>query len=146
MQKISIACDHAGFHLKQIIISFLKEKSIEVIDFGTDSEESMDYPDIAHPFAGSIEKKICEKGIIICGSGNGVSMVVNKYGAIRCALCWTEEIASLARQHNDANVVALPARFVSNEDALKIINVFLNTEFEGGRHQNRVEKINKIVQ
>lgn len=140
-KQICIASDHAGFDLKEKIKPFLKEKNFEVIDFGTHSTESMDYPDIAHPFAKAIDDGIYKTGIIMCGSGNGVSMVVNKYKKVRCALCWNKEIAEFARLHNDANVLSLPARFITEKDALTIVDLFLNTEFEGGRHQKRVDKI-----
>jgi ribose 5-phosphate isomerase B len=138
--KIAIAADHAGFELKEILKKELETKH-ELTDFGTHSLNSMDYPDIAHPLAGAVEKNEAELGIIVCGSGNGVNMTVNKHSGIRAALCWTNEIASLARQHNNANVISIPARFVSIELAKQMVNTFLNTPFEGGRHANRVNKI-----
>jgi ribose 5-phosphate isomerase B len=138
--KIAIASDHAGFELKEILKKELGTKH-ELSDFGTHSIDSMDYPDIAHPLAGAVEKNEAELGIIICGSGNGVNMTVNKHSGIRAALCWTNEIASLARQHNNANVISIPARFVSIELAKQMVNTFLTTPFEGGRHANRVNKI-----
>jgi len=138
---IAIGSDHAGFCLKEEVKVFLTNKGMEVRDFGTHSEESMDYPDVAHPLADAVEKGDYYPGILICGSGNGVSMVANKHKRIRAALCWTEEIARLARLHNDANILSLPARFITTEDALKIVEIFLNTAFEGGRHQKRVDKI-----
>jgi ribose 5-phosphate isomerase B len=141
MEKICIASDHAGYELKEIIKIFLQEKNFEIKDFGTHSEESMDYPDIAHPLAQAVNDGIFKRGIIICGSGNGVNMVVNKYKNVRSALGWNEEIAKLARLHNDANILALPARFINVNEAKKITDLFLYTEFEGGRHQKRVEKI-----
>ena len=140
MRKIAIAGDHAGYELKEIIKNHLKDK-YEVQDFGTHSLDSVDYPDFVHPAASSVELGENELGILICGSGQGVSMTANKHQKIRCALCWEVELAELAKQHNDANMVAIPARFVSEELAVKIIEAFLTTEFEGGRHQNRVDKI-----
>lgn len=137
--KIAIGSDHAGYELKE----YLKEniEGIEFVDLGTKSEESCDYPDYAHPVAEKVETKSVEFGILICGSGNGISMAANKHKGIRAALCWNKEIAELARQHNDANIVSLPARYVSKEEALEIVKKFLNTPFEGGRHQRRVDKI-----
>lgn len=137
--KIAIGSDHAGYKLKE----FLKEKmeNIEFIDLGTKSEESCDYPDFAHPVAEKVEKKEVDFGILICGSGNGISMAANKHKGIRAALSWKKEIAELARQHNNANIVSLPARYIKEEEALEIVNTFLKTPFEGGRHQRRVEKI-----
>jgi ribose 5-phosphate isomerase B len=138
--KLAIAADHAGYELKE----FLKkefEKQHQFIDFGTHSTNSMDYPDVAHPLANAIENKQANLGIIICGSGNGVNMTVNKHAGIRAALCWTNEIASLARQHNNANVISIPARFVSQELAKQMVETFLAIPFEGGRHANRVDKI-----
>ena len=142
---IPIACDHAGYQLKLIVIEFLKSKDLDVVDFGTDSEESCDYPDFAHKVGSAINNGTYKRGIVICGSGNGVQMTVNKYPNVRCALSWTPEIAHLGRQHNDANIVSIPARFISTEDALQVVNEFLQTSFEGGRHQRRVEKINKLL-
>ncbi|OQA00630.1 MAG: putative ribose-5-phosphate isomerase B [Bacteroidetes bacterium ADurb.Bin408] len=143
--KISLASDHAGFEYKEIIKEYLKSKYFaEVTDFGTYSTESMDYPDVAHILAFSVVNKSADIGIILCGSGNGVCMTVNKYARIRAALCWKKEIAVLARQHNDANVLCLPARFVTIEEACEMVDVFLNTPFEGGRHQKRVDKISDI--
>lgn len=141
---IPIASDHAGFELKEKVIKFLSSKNIDTKDFGTYSSDSVDYPDFAHKLGSAINKGEYKRGIVICGSGNGVQMTVNKYPGVRCALCWNEEIASLARQHNDANILSLPARFIPEELALKIVDIFLNTDFEGGRHQRRVEKINKL--
>ncbi len=140
-QIIPIGCDHAGFGLKQHIISFLEESGYEVKDFGCYSEESIDYPDFAHPVAEMVESNEGMLGILICGSGNGINMTANKYQGIRSALCWKSEIAQLARSHNDANIIALPARFVSTEEALEMVKVFLNEPFEGGRHERRVGKI-----
>lgn len=142
---IPIACDHAGFELKNKVIDFLISKGFEVKDFGTYSADSVDYPDFAHKVGSAVNSGAYQRGIVICGSGNGVQMTVNKYPNVRCALCWNEEIASLARQHNDANIISLPARFIDETTALRIVDIYLNTAFEGGRHQRRVEKINKLV-
>ena len=139
--KISIGCDHAGFAYKQPIIDLLKSKNIEVEDFGTYSEDSVDYADFVHPAAEMVEKGEARFGILLCGSGNGVSMTANKHQGIRAALCWNEDLAALARQHNDANMLSIPVRFVSEALALKMVEAFLNAVFEGGRHQRRVEKI-----
>ncbi len=142
--KILIACDHAGFVLKKTIKEYLlNELKIEDIqDFGTDSENSMDYPDVVHPLCKTLQDQPQkELGILICGSGNGVCMTANKYSHIRAALCWNEELASLARQHNNANILCLPARFVDTNLAIKMVHQFLITTFEGGRHENRVNKI-----
>ena len=139
--KIAIACDHAGYEYKERLVKYLREKGHEVNDFGTYSAESMDYPDTAHPMAAAVEAGEYERGIAICGSGNGISMTANKHQGIRCALCWNMELAALARQHNNANVVGLPARFIAYEEAQNVVDVFLSTDFEGGRHQRRVEKI-----
>jgi ribose 5-phosphate isomerase B len=139
--EILIASDHAGYDLKKQIELFFKDE-FTWIDFGTFSTKSVDYPDFIHPLAKAIEEDSSKKGVIICGSGNGVSMVANKYKNVRAALCWKTEIAVLARQHNDANILALPARFISQEDAYEIVNIFFSTPFEGGRHQLRVDKIN----
>lgn len=139
--NIAIGADHAGYELKKLIIDFLKENGHRVEDFGCYSEESIDYPDYAHPVCESIENSTNKYGILICGSGNGISMAANKHSGIRAALSWNSEIAELGRLHNNANIVSIPARFVSEENALKIVDVFLSTEFEGGRHQTRVDKI-----
>lgn len=136
-----MACDHAGFELKEFLKSALTERGLEIKDFGTYTSDSVDYPDMIHPLAKEINAGNFEFGIIMCGSANGVSMVANKYQNVRCALCWEEEIAQLAKQHNNANIISLPARFISKEKALSIVDAYLNTEFEGGRHQKRVEKI-----
>ena len=140
MKKIAIACDHAGFEYKEIIKKHLEGK-FDVEDFGTFSPDSVDYPDFVHPAADSIEEGRNELGILICGSGEGVAITANKHQNIRCALCWMPELASLSRQHNNANMIALPARFIASQLATDIVDTFLNTPFEGGRHQNRVEKI-----
>lgn len=139
--NIAIASDHAGFLLKEFLKKALEKEGYSFEDFGTHSEESTDYPDYAHPLALSVEKGENKLGILICGSGNGVNMTANKHQGIRSALCWNKEIAALARKHNDANVIALPARFISEDEALEIVNVFLTTAFEGGRHKRRVDKI-----
>jgi ribose 5-phosphate isomerase B len=138
---IPIGADHAGFNLKGKIIEFLESKGYQVEDFGCFSEESIDYPDFAHPVAELIEQNTGMLGILICGSGNGINMTANKHKGIRSALCWNTEIAALARQHNDANIMALPARFISEQEALEIVETFLGTAFEGGRHQRRIDKI-----
>jgi ribose 5-phosphate isomerase B len=140
-KKIAIGCDHAGYLLKEIIKKMLLENSVTVKDDGTYSEESVDYPDFAHAVANDVAQGNCEKGILICGSGNGVCMTANKHKEIRAALCWTAEIAELSRKHNDANVVCIPARFLETSVALDIVKSFLITEFEGGRHERRVKKI-----
>ena len=139
--KISIGNDHAGPEYKKAIVEMLKANGYEVTNYGTDSGDSVDYPDFAHPVALDVEYKRVDFGIIICGSGNGIAMSANKHQGIRAALCWTKEIAVLARQHNDANIISIPARFTSIPQALEIVQTFLNTDFEGGRHQNRVNKI-----
>jgi len=139
--KLAIGNDHAGSDLKKKIVNLLKDQNIEVINYGTDQNESVDYPDFAHPVGRSIQENKVDLAIVICGSGNGVNMVVNKYSKVRSALCWNTELAELARSHNNANILAIPARFVSEEVAMEMVNTFLTTPFEGGRHQNRVEKI-----
>ena len=139
--KISIGSDHAGFKLKSVLLNYLKEKKITVDDKGCYSEERADYPDFAHAVALAVEAKEADFGILICGSGNGINMAANKHKGIRSALCWNSEIAELARLHNDANILALPGRFISEEEAKKCVDVFLNTAFEGGRHADRVKKI-----
>ncbi len=139
--KIALAADHAGYETKEIVKHYLHQSGYDVKDFGTDSEKSTDYPDYAHPLAESVESGESKLGFTFCGSGNGISMTANKHQGIRSALCWNEEIAALARQHNNANVCSIPARFVSAEKALSIAKTFLNSEFEGGRHQRRINKI-----
>lgn len=141
MPTIAFACDHAGYELKEYLKPFLTEKGYELEDFGTYSDASCDYPDYAHPAALAVEDGKCDFGIGICGSGNGMQMTLNKHQGIRAALCWLPELASLARQHNDANFLVLPARFISKEEAKKIVEAYLKAEFEGGRHQRRVDKI-----
>ncbi|TND10645.1 MAG: ribose 5-phosphate isomerase B [Bacteroidetes bacterium] len=139
--NIAIGCDHAGFQLKKEIIDFLESAGHRVKDFGAYSDQSVDYPDFAHPVATAVEKKEFDFGVLICGSANGISMAANKHQGIRAAICWKRELASLARQHNDANIISLPARFIDTEEAKACVSVFLETPFEGGRHQNRVNKI-----
>ena len=142
---IPMACDHAGYELKEKVKQHLEAKGFEVKDFGTNSTESVDYPDFAHQVGHVINEGLFRRGIVICGSGNGVQMTVNKYPNVRCALCWNVEIAHLGRQHNDCNIISLPARFIPQETALQIVDEFLNTPFEGGRHQRRVEKISQLL-
>jgi ribose 5-phosphate isomerase B len=141
IKKIGIACDHAGYKMKEFLKNWLKSKGYEVEDFGTNSEESVDYPDYAHKLATAVETKEVEIGISICGSGNGINMTVNKHQGIRGALCWNREISRLARAHNDANICSLPGRFISNDEAIEIIDTFLTTPFDGGRHLIRIQKI-----
>ena len=138
---IAIGNDHAGVEFKNAIIEFFKNKNIEIKNFGTDNENSVDYPDHIHPVAEFISSKPNSYGIIICGSGNGAAMTANKHKNIRAALCWNEDLAKLSRQHNDANILSIPSRFVSLEETLKMISVFISTSFEGGRHKNRINKI-----
>ena len=138
---VAIGSDHAGFEYKEAIKQYLQKAGIEVLDVGTYSTASCDYPDYAHAVAKTIEDSKCTYGIHLCGSANGVAITANKHAGIRAALCWMPEIASLARQHNDANVICLPARFVTLDDALEMVRIFLVTDFEGGRHANRVNKI-----
>jgi len=138
---IAIGCDHAGFEYKEIEKQMLADMGWQVSDKGTYSQDSTDYPDFAHPVANMVAGGEAACGILICGSGNGVCMTANKHAGIRAALCWNEELASLARQHNNANVICLPSRFVSIDDAKKMVEVFIATPFEGGRHERRVEKI-----
>ena len=140
--KLSIGSDHAGYNLKQQLINYFVNKGYELIDCGTNSNDSCDYPDYAHAVANNVESKKADLGILMCGSGNGINMAANKHQGIRAALCWTPEIAKLAKQHNDANIVVLPARFVTENVAKQIIDAFLEQEFEGGRHQKRIDKIN----
>jgi len=139
--RIAIGNDHAGTEYKLAIIGLLKSKDIEVTNYGTDSSDSVDYADFVHPVAKDVNDGVVDLGIIICGSGNGASMTANKHQKVRCALCWTKEIVELAREHNDANIISLPARFLSLPQALEMVNTFLNTKFEGGRHERRIEKI-----
>jgi len=139
--RIAIGNDHAGTEYKLAIIGLLKSKDIEVTNYGTDSSDSVDYADFVHPVAKDVNDGVVDLGIIICGSGNGASMTANKHQKVRCALCWTKEIVELAREHNNANIISLPARFLSLPQALEMVNTFLNTKFEGGRHERRIEKI-----
>ena len=139
--KISIGNDHAGPDYKKAIVAFLTSKGHEIINHGTDTLDSVDYPDFGHPVATDVESAKADLGIVICGSGNGIAMTANKHQGIRAALCWTKEISALARQHNNANVLSIPARFTSIPQAIEIVDTFLNTDFEGGRHATRVDKI-----
>ena len=141
MKKIAIGSDHAGVAYKAEIVKTLKTEGYEVTDVGPFDESSVDYPDFVHPVSELVSSGKCDTGIIICGSGNGAAMTANKHQNIRAALCWSKEIAELARQHNDANILSIPARFVSYHQAITMVFVFLNTPFEGGRHQRRVDKI-----
>lgn len=138
---IGMAADHAGYELKEVLKPMLRDMGYEVKDFGTSSIESMDYPDVAHPLAYAVEKNEVVCGIAICGSGNGINMTVNKHQGIRAALCWTPELAVLAKQHNNANILSLPARFIPEETAKEIVKTYLASDFEGGRHQRRIDKI-----
>lgn len=139
--KIGMASDHAGFELKAALKAYLSSKGYEVVDYGTDSAQSVDYPDFAHPLANAVERGELCFGIAICGTGNGICMTVNKHQGARAALCWIPEIAALAKQHNNANVLAMPARFISTEQAKEILDAYMNASFEGGRHQRRIDKI-----
>ncbi len=141
-KTIALGCDHAGYDYKEAVSQLLKSKGYEILNKGTDSPESVDYPDFVHPVAKDIVEEKVSSGIVMCGSGNGVAMTVNKHKGVRAALCWTKELAELARQHNNANILAIPVRFISQEVALEMVEAFLETEFEGGRHQRRVDKIN----
>jgi ribose 5-phosphate isomerase B len=139
--KIGIASDHAGYQMKEFLVGYLGGMGYDVHDFGTFSEESVDYPDFAHPLGEAIDSGELKRGIALCGSGNGITMTLNKHQGVRAALCWSAEIASLARKHNNANVCGLPARFIENTEAADIVSTFLETKFEGGRHERRIEKI-----
>ena len=142
MSKIvPIGADHACFQLKKKIVKSLQDKGFDVQDYGCDSDASIDYPDYGHPVASMVEKNEGMLGIVICGSGNGINMTANKHQGVRSALCWNKELVALAREHNNANVLALPARFISEENALEMVEVFFTTPFEGGRHKRRVDKI-----
>ena len=140
-KKIAIASDHAGYFLKEKILNYLINQKYDVKDLGTSSEEAVDYPDFGHPLANAVSGGEYELGISICGTGNGINMVVNKHPGIRGALCWNEEISRLARAHNNANICALPARFISESEAYLIVKTFIETSFDGGRHQKRIDKI-----
>jgi len=141
IKTIAIGCDHAGFPYKDSIVKLLEAKGIEVKDMGTNSADSVDYPDFVHPVADSVESGESQLGVTLCGSGNGVAMTANKHQDIRAAICWNEELAALARQHNNANVISIPVRFIEEETAMKMVETFIQTEFEGGRHARRVGKI-----
>lgn len=145
-KPIAIGSDHAGYDYKEDLISFLEGKGLLFKDFGTDSKDSVDYPDFAHPVAAAVENGEAAFGILLCGTANGVSMSANKHAGVRAAICWGEEIAKLVRQHNDANIICIPARFVREGDAEKMVALFMTTDFEGGRHQRRVDKIACTVQ
>jgi ribose 5-phosphate isomerase B len=138
---IAIGADHAGFDYKEQVCSFLKSKNLAFKDFGTFSKDSMDYPDVAHPLASAVESEEYAFGILLCGSANGVAITANKHQGIRAAICWNEELAQLSRQHNDANIICIPSRFVQLDVAKRMVEIFMQTAFEGGRHQNRVNKI-----
>lgn len=139
--KIAFASDHAGYALKQVLQDYVKAKGYDTEDFGTHSEESCDYPDYAHPAASAVENGECDFGIAMCGTGNGIQMTLNKHQGIRAALCWQPELAALAKEHNNANVLVLPARFITVEQAKQIVDAYLDARFEGGRHQRRIDKI-----
>jgi ribose 5-phosphate isomerase B len=141
MKKIGLASDHAGFELKGFIKSYIEQKGYSAKDFGCYTGEICDYPDFAHPLAEAVESGVVDLGIALCGSGNGIGMTLNKHQGIRAAICWNVEIARVTRAHNDANILVLPARFITQEESQEIIKAFLNTPFEGGRHQIRIEKI-----
>ncbi|MGN6402395.1 MAG: ribose 5-phosphate isomerase B [Flavisolibacter sp.] len=140
-KPVAIGADHAGYEYKTILVDLLQNKGLQVKDLGTYSKDSVDYPDFAHPVASAVESGEAGWGVLICGSANGVAITANKHQGIRAAICWQPEIASLARQHNNANIICIPARFVSTPEAEEMVNIFLATAFEGGRHQNRVQKI-----
>lgn len=140
-KPVALCCDHAGVQLKEAIKKHLEAKGIATRDFGTYSEESCDYPDFAHPCALAVESGECYPGIAMCGTGNGIAITLNKHQGIRAALCWDTELAALARGHNNANVLVMPARFISEEKGLEIVDTYLSTAFEGGRHERRIEKI-----
>lgn len=141
MKKIALAADHAGYYMKELVADLLKKKGYELVDFGTYSSESVDYPDYAHKLGNAIDTGLVEIGFVFCGSGNGINMTVNKHPKVRSGLCWNTEIARLTRLHNDANVCSIPARYVPGQEVLDIVNVFLETAFEGDRHVARVSKI-----
>jgi len=141
MEAIAIGCDHAGFEYKELVKAHLIERNVEVLDKGTFSSDSVDYPDFVHPVVKAVNDKEATSGILICGTGNGVAMTANKYQDIRAGICWSKEIAELIRLHNDANIVCIPARFVSSHMMTDIVDTFIDTSFEGGRHKRRVDKI-----
>lgn len=140
-KPVGLCSDHAGYATKMAVIAYLKQEGIAYKDFGTYSEESCDYPDFAHPCAEAVERGECYPGIGICGSGEGINMTLNKHQGIRAALCWKPELAGLSREHNDANVLVMPGRFISNDEAIEIVKTFFSTDFAGGRHQRRIDKI-----
>lgn len=142
---IAIGSDHAGYEMKKYLVDNLSTAGYVFKDFGTDSEESVDYADYIHPLAKAIDEGAIEKGIILCGTANGVAITANKYRKVRAAVCWNEQVVRLSRQHNDANILALPARFISCEEALNFVKIFFSTDFEGGRHERRVKKISDIL-
>lgn len=141
MEKIGIASDHAGYEMKEFLVGYLVSKGFEVLDFGTDSPQSVDYPDFAHPLAEAIESGELQRGVALCGSGEGMTITLNKHQGIRAGLAWEPEIASLIRRHNDANVIVLPARFISNDQAVEMLDAWFSAQFEGGRHENRLKKV-----
>ena len=140
-KKIGIASDHAGYEMKEFLIGYLGSRGYEVLDFGTDSPESVDYPDYAHPLARAIESGELTEGVALCGSGEGMTITLNKHQGIRAGLAWIPEIARLIRQHNNANIIVLPARFITNDEAVELLEAYFESEFEGGRHQRRIDKI-----
>lgn len=139
--KVAFASDHAGFELKKELIGLMAGRGYDIEDFGTFSDESCDYPDYAHPAARAVEEGECDFGIAMCGSGNGIAMTLNKHRGIRAAICWLPELAALAKQHNNANILVLPARFITTNEAKEILDAYLDAQFEGGRHQRRIDKI-----
>lgn len=141
MKTIGLCCDHAGYELKEYVKQLLDSRGITYKDFGTNSTDSCNYPDFAHPLAIAVEAGEVYPGIAICGTGNGIAITLNKHQGVRAALCWKEEIARLAREHNNANILVMPGRFISKEEATRSVETFLNTSFEGGRHQRRIDKI-----
>ncbi len=141
MKKIGIASDHAGYEMKEFLVGYLQAKGCEVFDFGTHSPESVDYPDYAHPLAEAVEQGEVDLGIGLCGSGEGMAMTLNSHQGVRAGLCWIPEVAELIRLHNNANVLVLPARFITNDEAVRLVNTFFETAFEGGRHEQRVAKM-----
>ena len=139
--KVGIAADHAGYHLKELLKPYMEEMGIDLVDFGAFSAEASDYPDIAHPLATAVEKGQVDRGVSFCGSGQGVCMTANKHAGIRAALVWNEDVTAVTRRHNDANIICLPARYIDEETARKMVEIFIATEFEGGRHLRRIQKI-----
>ena len=141
MKKLGIACDHAGYEMKEFLVGYLASKGYEMTDFGTHSEESIDYPDFGHALAEAIESGELKRGIGLCGSGEGMAMTLNKHKGVRAGLAWRKEIAELIKQHNNANVLVLPARFISNDEAVELVDTYIAAEFEGGRHEGRIAKM-----